>query len=274
MFTSTLSVNEFALLSEAGPEPIAQVLGSAVFKVGWQYLPPEAQWGGNDLLWQLETVTDAWNHARRLAFDRLREEARSVGGHAVVGVSLRRGDHGYARRSVDFVVSGTAIRLPGAEDLGEAAPMLSDLSVQDYRKLIGRGWSPAGLVAATSVFFISQAAKTSWHRRISVMRNQELREFSDGFSAARHYVVGELRSQARSAKAEIGRGKFVVRSVGRKASGIAPSSIALGGDISLGGADKRAGVVIAVHAMGTAIRRGPTATAPTPSTMLKLGGTR
>ncbi len=39
LFTSGLSVNEFALLRRMGPHPLAQVMGASVVRTGWQYLP-------------------------------------------------------------------------------------------------------------------------------------------------------------------------------------------------------------------------------------------
>ena len=39
LFTSGLSVNEFALLDRLGPQPLAQVMGASVVRPGWQYLP-------------------------------------------------------------------------------------------------------------------------------------------------------------------------------------------------------------------------------------------
>src|SRR5437763_8190866 len=39
VFTSGLSVNEFALLGRMGPQPLAQVMGASVVRTGWQYLP-------------------------------------------------------------------------------------------------------------------------------------------------------------------------------------------------------------------------------------------
>ena len=39
LFTSGLSVNEFALLERLGPQPLAQVMGASVVRTGWQYLP-------------------------------------------------------------------------------------------------------------------------------------------------------------------------------------------------------------------------------------------
>ena len=46
LFTSTLSVGEFAALAELGCVPLGQVFGVSVYQGGWQYLAPEAQWGG------------------------------------------------------------------------------------------------------------------------------------------------------------------------------------------------------------------------------------
>src|SRR5437763_6308876 len=39
VFTSGLSVDEFALLTQLGPQPLAQVMGASVVRTGWQYLP-------------------------------------------------------------------------------------------------------------------------------------------------------------------------------------------------------------------------------------------
>src|ERR1700722_16412876 len=39
IFTSGLSVNEFALLRGLGPTPLAQVMGTSVVRTGWQFLP-------------------------------------------------------------------------------------------------------------------------------------------------------------------------------------------------------------------------------------------
>jgi hypothetical protein len=115
------------------------------------------------------------------------------------------------------------------------------------------------------------------------MQNQELHEFSDGFTAARHAVVSDLRSQARSVNAdgivgvsldyEIDRGTIRVQGVGRSPTGLSPGTISIGGGelVPAGGAQKRTGVVFTVHAVGTAIRRDHTAGRFAPETMLSLG---
>src|SRR5581483_3021282 len=115
LFTSGLSVNEFALLDRLGSKPLAQVMGASVVRAGWQYLPPlppgmnvisgwyqparvdalvtrpaEAspaqvrsyQWH-SEVVCELDAITEAWNLARRRALDRLREEALQVKTDAV-----------------------------------------------------------------------------------------------------------------------------------------------------------------------------------------------
>ncbi len=75
---------------------------------------------------RLETISDAWNLARRRALQRLTEEATEVGADAVVGVSLRRGDHDLGRRTVEYAVNGTAVRVrdaAGARRAGADRPV-------------------------------------------------------------------------------------------------------------------------------------------------------
>jgi uncharacterized protein YbjQ (UPF0145 family) len=281
-FTSTLSAAEFALLRECGSVPAAQVLGASVFQVGWQYLPADAQWGGSTYRCQLDGVSRAWDGARRRAFERLTHEARAVGADAVVGVRLRRGDHDWVRGAVDLVISGTAIRSVAGEP---EAPVLSDLSAQQFCALRSRGWAPVGLVASTSVMFVALGRGMRWRRRFSTASNQELREFSDGATAARQVAVRHLSGQARTVKADgivgvsfdhnLTRRRFTVASggkmAGQRATGVRPATWALGADIPTRGADKRDGLVITVHAVGTAIRRSDHSAPATFQPAINLG---
>ena len=56
---------------------------------------------------------------------------------AVVGVRVRHGGYDWAAGAVDCVITGTAVRVPGAP---VAWPVLSDLSGQDYWKLQQAGY--------------------------------------------------------------------------------------------------------------------------------------
>ena len=81
--------------------------------------------------------------ARRAAISRMVAECAALGGHGVVGVRLTIGQ--FPAGGLEFKAIGTAVRAPGAPPLRH--PFTSDLSGQDFAKLVHSGWMPAGLVA-------------------------------------------------------------------------------------------------------------------------------
>ena len=94
--------------------PICQVMGSSVYKVGWQNYPWGSDWGDDASLIELRPLTDAWNHARSLALGRLAEEARIAGCHAVVDVTFANTRHEFLAGEIEIAVNGTAVHLPEA----------------------------------------------------------------------------------------------------------------------------------------------------------------
>jgi uncharacterized protein YbjQ (UPF0145 family) len=319
LFTSGLSVNEFALLDRMGPQPLAQVMGASVVRPGWQYLPAlepaptvVSQWSGNwgvmgpssrgyalntgftepspaqlrsytwhaTVVCQLDTLTDAWNLARRRAIDRLTEEAVHVGADAVVGVRLRRGDHDLGGGTIEYVVTGTAIRLPGSD--GISWPTLTDVSVQDYWRLRGAGHEPAGLLATTVVVFASPPRATRLRRVRQAAQNQEFEELSRAFHAARETIRSRLLGQVADAHAEGVVGVEFVHDVHRDKLPLASSLTGTGqqgwrrGRLGLpyrvsGRSEvERRGWLITMHAAGTAIRPGGRTAAPEVKTTMRM----
>jgi uncharacterized protein YbjQ (UPF0145 family) len=321
LFTSGLSVNEFALLGRMGPQPLAQVMGASVVRTGWQYLPaldpapavmPRTQgWGGRygggpsssgyqlnnaytepsmaqvrnykwhaTVVCELDTLTDAWNLARRRALDRLTEEALHVGADAVVGVHLHRSDHDLGRGTIEYVVTGTAIRVPGAD--AAAWPLLTDVSVQDYWRLRSAGREPVGLLATTEVVFASPPYATRMRRARQATQNQELEELSRGFHAARDTIRARLLGQVADTHAEGAVGVEFAHQVHREK--IAVASSLTGGmqrgwrlgrfgipyKVSGGSDVERRGWVITMHAAGTAIRSGPGRESPQVKTSMRM----
>jgi uncharacterized protein YbjQ (UPF0145 family) len=74
-------------------------------------------------------------------------ECQELGAHGIVGVRLTIG--AFPAGGLEFKAIGTAIRAPGAPLLQR--PFASDLSGQDFAKLILAGLVPAGLVLGISV---------------------------------------------------------------------------------------------------------------------------
>jgi uncharacterized protein YbjQ (UPF0145 family) len=241
-FSSTLSVDEFALCSKLGLQPLGQVLGASVHQVGWQNLPWSASWGGG-LICELEVIGAAWEEARRRAFGRLAEEAHHLGADLVVGVRLHRGAHDWAVGAVDYVVNGTAVRLPGSQ--GSGRPLLSDLSGQEVWQLHDAGYTPVGLVAATAVFFVSPSYSVQWARFMTSTVNQELTDFTQGIYAAREHALRSLSAQADANRAD---GIVGVRIEQQ----MAPHSFRVG---NIGGSGEREGLIVTLQAFGTAIRQ-------------------
>jgi uncharacterized protein YbjQ (UPF0145 family) len=317
MFTSGLSVTEFALLHRLGPQPLAQVMGASVVRPGWQYLPALAPgevhialgpWGptmsstavGNritepspqqvrnykwhaEVVCELTTRTEAWNLARRRALDRLSEEALQVGADAVVGVHLRRGDHDLGGGMIDYVVSGTAIRLPDSPR--DARPVLTDVSVQDYWQLVTNGHEPCGLVAASAVVFASAPRDTRLTRMRTTARNQELEEISQAFQLAREMLRYRIRGQVDDAHAAGAVGVEFSHAVRREKIALASSlqtseyrgwnrgRLGIPYRVSGRSDTERRGWVITMHAAGTAIRSGSNAAGrpPTLKTTMRMG---
>jgi uncharacterized protein YbjQ (UPF0145 family) len=191
-FTSDLSVNAFALSRLHDLQPVAQVMGTCAYKVGWQNYP----WGGwssSGVATELTTISNAWNTARGNALRRLSAEAAMAGCHAVVGVTLDHHRREYMGGDLEVVVRGTAVRVPGAEQ-----PVLTDLSLAEFTLLRQAGYAPVGIVTATSVWYVlpswqTRNATSGWR---SSMVNQELTDFTQGVYSARESAIARVTQQA------------------------------------------------------------------------------
>jgi len=300
MFTSGLSVSEFSLLRRLGPRPIAHVMGASVVRPAPQLLPALAPGQANlvvgraygpqvvgasswnritdaspsqvfnykwhtEVICQLDVLTAAWDTARRRALARLTQEAQEVGADAVAGVHLRRGEHDFGGRTVQYVVSGTAIRL--GESQRDERPTLMDLSVQDLWRLDRAGYDAVGLLAASVVVFASPPTATRLRRRRSPRQNQELGELSQGFQLARGVLRERLRGQVADARADGAVGVEFMHEVQREKLSLASSLGSLDRRgwhlgrfgipyyVSGRGEAERRGWMITMHASGTAVTR-------------------
>jgi uncharacterized protein YbjQ (UPF0145 family) len=155
---SSLTSGEFAAIRSAGFEPVGQVFGAAVYAAGaasgsscpaaggpsggGMPDPSATQVPGLGGPESFGPLAQAMDQARHTAIDRMTTECAELGGHGVVGVRLSRGS--FLLGGVEFTAIGTAVRAPGA-GYGRGEPFTSDLSGQDFAKLIMAGWVPAGL---------------------------------------------------------------------------------------------------------------------------------
>jgi uncharacterized protein YbjQ (UPF0145 family) len=160
---SALTAEEFAAIGGAGFAPVGQVFGAAVYAAASAAgancpgtpgsaeataAPLSAQVPGRDDPGSSGPLVEAMYEARRVAIDRMTAECAALGGHGVVGVRLSRGS--FPLGGLQFTAIGTAVRTASAA-AGPPVPFTSDLSGQDFAKLIRAGWVPAGLALGIAI---------------------------------------------------------------------------------------------------------------------------
>jgi uncharacterized protein YbjQ (UPF0145 family) len=201
---SALSADEFTAIRAVGFEPVGQVLGAAVYNIGYTggYGCPGAWAGYGGYATPYQSVTSVSGgggmgsfgpmvqmlyQARRTAIGRMTAECEELGGNGVVGVLLTIGT--FPAGGLEFKAIGTAVRAPGGVRLKR--PFTSDLSGQDFAKLIMAGWVPVGLAMGISV----GARHDDW-LTINQTRwgsgNSEVTGYTDLVNEARHDARNQL----------------------------------------------------------------------------------
>ena len=195
VFTSDLSVSEYVLLGEAGFEPLGFVVGSSIYHVGLQV----GRWSQNQ---ELQTLTQAMYNARELAMARMRAEADHLGADGIVGVQLRMQMYAWGQDVLEFVATGTAVKAmagTGAHLAPDGRAFTSDLSAQDFFRLLAAGAVPVAFVLGTCVYHIAHQSMMQTLRQAG--QNQEMVQFTQGIYEARELALTRMQVEAAQAKA-------------------------------------------------------------------------
>ncbi len=149
-WTSLLSSASAAALRVVGFDPVGEVMGSMVGRIGW------GGPGGRDRRFPTwfgpsgpgyHAYVAAMEAGYDTALSRLLAEARTIGADGVVGIALECRPHG--RAAYEFTALGTAVR---ARSRARPERVFSThLPGTDVAKLLTRGWVPSGLVFAVAV---------------------------------------------------------------------------------------------------------------------------
>jgi uncharacterized protein YbjQ (UPF0145 family) len=148
----------------------------------------------------------------------------------------------------------------GDRAAGDRAPVLTELSVDDYWKLAQAGIEPLGVVAWSSAFFVRASYNTRMlgglGGTMGFTQNQELPEYTQGFYEARELVMERMSAQA----AQLG------------ATGVVGMRINHGIQRFEAGAGRYAqgGLMVTFHAVGTAIREREAVSLDAPQTTIDL----
>jgi uncharacterized protein YbjQ (UPF0145 family) len=222
---SALTADEFAAIRGTGFEPVGQVFGAAVYSSAsaGMYGCPGTAAPAN--LAPFGPLVQAMYDARRVCLGRMVAQCAELGGHGVVGVRLT---HGYfPLGGLEFTAIGTAVRAPGVAS-APPVPFTSDLSGQDFAKLVMAGWVPAGLALGISVGARHDDLATTrqtrwtagnvevggWTELVSHCRHQARRALDDDVRrlGADGVVIAAMRMlvRARDCPSNVGRRDHVV----------------------------------------------------------------
>jgi uncharacterized protein YbjQ (UPF0145 family) len=194
VFTSDLSVAEYVLLGEAGFEPLGFVVGSSIYHVGLQV----GRWSQNQ---ELQVLTQAMYSARELAMARMRAEADHLGADGIVGVELRMQMYAWGQDVLEFIATGTAVRAlagTGAHRAPDGRAFTSDLSAQDFCRLLAGGAVPVAFVLGTCVYHIAHQSVMQSLRQAG--QNQEMVVFTQGVYEARELALNRMQAEAMQAQ--------------------------------------------------------------------------
>jgi uncharacterized protein YbjQ (UPF0145 family) len=195
VFTSDLSVSEYVLLGEAGFEPLGFVVGSSIYHVGMQV----GRWSQNQ---ELQVLSQAMYNARELAMSRMQSEADHLGADGIVGVDLRMQMYAWGQEVLEFVATGTAVKAiggTGAHRAPNGRAFTSDLSAQDFFRLLAAGAVPVAFVLGTCVYHIAHQSAMQALRQAG--QNQEMVQFTQGVYDARELSLSRMQAEADQAGA-------------------------------------------------------------------------
>jgi uncharacterized protein YbjQ (UPF0145 family) len=222
---SALTSGEFAAIRSVGFEPVGQVFGAAVFGVAYgdgyscprtsalsrdaAEIPPSGQQPESigqgrerDDHGPLGPLVRAMDQARRTAVERMTAQCVQLGADGVVGLRVSRGS--FLLGGQEFTALGTAVRARGERSGGageESAPFTSDLSGQDFAKLIMAGWVPVGVVLGVAI----GARHDDWRTTRQTRRwsgNREVAGWTDVVNESRREARGRLDRDVQQLGAE------------------------------------------------------------------------
>jgi uncharacterized protein YbjQ (UPF0145 family) len=188
-FTSDLTVGEHHAIRSVGFSPVGQVLGSCVYQIGYT-----GSWycgytySSNAMVTEASGIAESLYEARQLAMNRMVQECQGLGADGVVAVRLSI--QPFPAGGLEFQAIGTAVRADG--EVRPARPFTSDLSGQEFAKLMVAGWVPVSLVLGIAVLVRHDDYRTQRQRMSWV--NQEMRGYTELVNKTRHTARQRLRA--------------------------------------------------------------------------------
>ena len=132
----------------------------------------------------------------------MRAEADHLDADGIVGVELRLQMYVWGQDVLEFVATGTAVRAlagQGAHKAPDGRAFTSDLSAQDFFRLLAGGAVPVAFVLGTCVYHIAHQSAMQALRQAG--QNQEMIQFTQGIYEARELALARMQVEATDARA-------------------------------------------------------------------------
>lgn len=197
-FTSDLTSREFLLAKDQNLVPIGQVMGSSFYNINfWNSLFRVRLSTG-----EMKAVSSALLDARKLAMQRLLQEAKLLNASGVIGVKIQAGKRLGSDSLREFTAIGTAVKIPGWKH----EPFLCDLNGQEFWQLYSAGYRPVDIAFGVCSYYMYQDWKTNrqmyqWWGGTN-FRNQEIDLFTQGFYNAREIAMQRLEKDMNESLAD------------------------------------------------------------------------
>jgi hypothetical protein len=184
--------------------------------------------------------------------DRIEDEARRLGAHGVIGISLREEAISAGVHQLQLV--GTAVSA-SAFDEPLATPFLSFLGLEDLLRLLQGGWVPAGIGWGVAAIHIHAWSNNAWWQG-ATFSNAEMEIPTKAFQDARHRCQTAVRQRLATRPGHVLVGASLHLDRVRQKCG-----------------NQEGGSLVRARMTGTAVARYRDATAPT-MPVLRLDGER
>jgi len=197
-FTSSFDGQELYCAVDAGYEPISFVFGNVAYSIG---ITKGILGGFRSLArGEVSQYSGIFNDTRKLALQRIIDEAKSVGANAVVGIRTEILPFGLSGVQ-EMVMVGTAAQHP---DAGGAIPGIevttSDLTAEETWNLTKMGYMPMQLVLGTSVYSLGVVGGLM--AGLKNLVKGEIKELTQMIYGAREQSLKKLQQQASEIGAE------------------------------------------------------------------------
>jgi len=219
LFSSTLSVKEYLSTRSTGVLPLGQVMGTAFItmpqdkKALQQYVGRQnpglissitatslrglttSGGYGQPVCGELDDLTYGRLEARRLAITRMAQEAQMLGASGIIAVRTQKRFHDWGgRRTLEFTVMGTAIRVP---EMNRSAPFTSLLTGQEFCQLWNAGFEPMGIALGACTYTDCTDTTSIYQRNY----NQEVVAYTNCFYEARKQAMTAFMHDLRKLRA-------------------------------------------------------------------------